>query len=159
MLELSGDTHLLTEAPQVEAASSSAGLSSAEPPAVATQATSSSARLTGSDTISLTQAVQAYCDSTLDSEEEGVADPATPGDTYEPPAELLFSGLYHGHVTMAKNGMYIGIGTTSSGQNYVDTGSDPKEDSSWFDEMLKPLESTDIPSYYPMQGSNWGTVR
>ena len=149
-----------TEAPTHDVASSSACPPSAQPPAVATQTSGIHRGRRGSDTISLTQAVQAYCESTLDSEEETNATPeAPPDDKYEAPPELLFSGLYHGHVTMGKNGMYFGIGTTSSGQNYVDIGSDPNEDSSWFDDMLKPLESTDVRSYYPMQGSNWGTVR
>ena len=99
----------------------------------------------------------------LDSEEEqseaAEAETQPPEDTYEPPTELLFSGLYQGHVTIGKNGLYFGIGTTASGQSYVDLGSEPNEDSSWFDEMLKPLEQTKVPPYYPMQGSSWGTVR
>ena len=44
------------------------------------------------------------------------------------------------------------MGTTETGQNYVDLGYDPSEDSSWFEEMLRPLEQEEVPSYYPMQG-------
>ena len=85
--------------------------------------------------------------------------PVSAGDEYDAPPGLLFSGLYQGHVTIGNNGMYFGIGTTESGQHYVDTGTDPTVDSSWFDEMLKPLDPTSIPQYYPVQGSNWGLVR
>ena len=82
-------------------------------------------------------------------------------DSEEVPAGLLFSGLYHGHVTV---GQYhyrqqYAIGTTLHGQGYVDLGTDPSEDSSWFDEMLKPLDTHEIPPHYPMQGSNWGLQR
>ena len=48
---------------------------------------------------------------------------------------------------------------SKSGQSYVDLGYDPEEYSSWFDEMIKPLELDDVAPYYPMQGSNWGFTR
>ena len=116
-LEKSGGMHLLNESrPTPEPNNSSARSSTEAPPAEESENTNSGQRQkrTGSDTLSLTQAVEAYCDSTLDSDEEqsDAADEATPlsHDTYEPPAELLFSSLYQGHVTMGKNGLYFGIG-------------------------------------------------
>ena len=145
-----GDTHLLNEdKPTHEPRSGSARSSTETPPTEVINSTTRKRKTrTGSDTLSLTQAVEAYCDSTLDSDEEPLEAPEDapiPEEAYEPPSELVFSGLYQGHVTMGKNGMYFGIGTTDSGQSYVDIGSDPNEDSSWFDDMLKPLEHTDVP--------------
>ena len=99
--------HLLNEGgPSQEPSSSTARSSTEAAPTEKTENTMSRQRQrrTGSDTLSLSQAIEAYCDSTLDSEEEQseVAEDATqpPDDIYEPPAELLFSGLYQGHVTM-----------------------------------------------------------
>ena len=122
----------------------------------------------GSKTLRLSQAVEAYYASDIDSSEEPEADAvdSAPGDPQDPstaepeqqPPSLLFSGLYQGNVTLGKNGCYYAMGT-SSDQHYIDLGYDPAEDSSWFDEMFKPLEETEIPAYYPMQGSNWGSVR
>ena len=63
---------------------------------------------------------------------------------------LLFSGLYHGYYELR----------TKNGQNYFeDLHSFPNEDSSWFDEMIQPLEVDEVTHVYPMQGSNWGNIR
>ena len=119
----------------------------------------------GSESLSLSQAVEAYYASDIDSENELGADAedSEQGDPQDPSTEdpdntslsLLISGLYQGY---AKNGYYYAMGS-SGGQHYVDLVYDPAEDSSWFDEMIKPLESTEVPTYFPMQGSNWGAVR
>ena len=76
----------------------------------------------------------------------------------EAPRSLFFSGIYRGYVTLGNHGLYYAMGT-HNGQNYVDLGYDPHEDSSWFDDMIRPIEETDVPPYYPMQGSKWGVTR
>ena len=71
------------------------------------------------------------------------------------PLSLIFSGLYQGRVTLGKNAYYYAMGS-NSGQSYVELAYDPAEDSSWFDETIKPLETTEVPTYYPMKGSKIG---
>ena len=77
-------------------------------------------------------------------------------ETQEPPRALLFSGLHQGHVTLGKNGYYYAMGTTDCGQNYVDLGYDPTEDSSWFEEMLRPLEQEEVPPTTPCKAPTGG---
>lgn len=67
-------------------------------------------------------------------------------------------GIYRGYVTLGNHGQHCALGT-HNGQHYFDLGYDPQEDSSWFDAMIRPVEDTDVPPYYPMQGSNWGLTR
>ena len=135
------------------------------------------------DEISLTQAVHDYCNSVSDHDTEGSqqedADEAASGDNavspspggdndgahgvpqpppQQAPRSLLFSGIYRGYVTLGSHGKYYAMGTRD-GQNYFDLGYDPQEDSSWFDDMIRPIEEADVPPYYPMQGSNWGLTR
>ena len=57
-----------------------------------------------------------------------------------------------------KEGGYVSLGR-KNGQSYFDLEVDPSEVSSWFQEMVKPLEESDIAPYYPMQGASWGNVR
>ena len=45
-----------------------------------------------------------------------------------------------------KNGSYFAMGS-NSGQSYLDLGYDPAEDSSWFDEIIKPLELDEVAPY------------
>ena len=165
----SGDTHLLYEEPNTQPhrdydANTGVASSSTEPPPKRIK----TSQRRGSDSLSLSQAVEAYCASDLDSEEEPVAQaddddlgpPQDPSldDPDSTPLSLLFSGLYQGNVTLGKYGYYYATGT-NSGQHYIDLGYDPAEDSSWCDEMFKPLEGTEVPAYYPTQGSNWGSIR
>ena len=114
----------------------------------------------GNETLSDSQAIEAYVSDTLDLGQETSSHTVEPQDA-EAPQALLFSGLYHGHVTVGRYHyrQQYAIGTTEHGQRYVDLGSDPAEDSSWFDEMLKPLDTNEVPPHYPMQGSNWGLQR
>ena len=67
---------------------------------------------------------------------------------------MNISGFRH----YGKNGRYYAMGTQND-QSYVDLGYDPNEDSSWFEQMVRPLAQDDPAPYYPMQGSNWGLTR
>ena len=141
-LQQSGELHLLEEPPIGQEARGSNEPYQASPPA--SVPTKSPEEVDSSDATALGEQTD-----TLES----------PEGAYTAPTGLLFSGLYQGHVTIGNNGMYFGIGTTEGGQHYVDTGTDPNVDSSWFDEMLKPLDPASIPQHYPIQGSTWGLVR
>ena len=116
----------------------------------------------GTDEISLTQAAEEYCASTNSDEESGGESPASETEGVEgtepehqeeppppPPTAQLFSGIYRGYVSLGRK----------NDQNYFDLEVDPNVDSSWFGEMIKPLEESDMAPYYPMQGANWGNVR
>ena len=122
-------------------------------------------KYSGKDTISDSQAVEAYVSDTLgtDQEAEQEAEEQYAGEHDDQPNHeaLLFSGKYQGHVTVGRYHyrQQYAFGSTEHGQGFVDLGTDPNEDSSWFDEMLKPLETHDRPTHYPMQGANWGFVR
>ena len=130
-----------------------------------------SRRWKGTDEISLTQAVDAYCDSTIDSDDDAIGNTEEEADrgltseteeghdeAYTTPQNLLFSGVFQGYVSLGKNSRYYAMGS-KSGQSYVDLWYDPEEDSSWFDDMIIPLEVDDVAPYYPMQGSYLGFVR
>ena len=111
----SGDTHLLYEDTNTKTGSTEVEItgtasSSTEPPPKRPR----TIPRRGTDTLSLSQAVEAYCASALDADEDPAAmtgeeadgvpqDPAS-GDTDNTTLSLLFSGLYQGHVTLGKNG-------------------------------------------------------
>ena len=163
-LEASGDTHLLYEEPTVQGSRTQ---TEAETASSSTDAAPKAKRRKYSrkDTISDSQVIEAYVSDTLDtdSEAEPEAEEQDAGELEAQPnyEALLFSGIYRGHVTVGRYHYRqpYAIGMTDHGQGFVDLGADPNEDSSWFDEMLKPLETHDRPTHYPMQGSNWGLVR
>ena len=143
-LQQSGDMYLLEEPPSGQESRGSNEPYQASPPATNVET-------------KLPEEVDSPNATALGEQTPGT--PETPDGAYTAPSGLLFSGLYHGHVTVGNNGMYFGIGTTDGGQQYVDIGTDPSVDSSWFDEMLKPLDPASIPQHYPIQGSTWGLVR
>ena len=159
-LAASGDSHVLDSPPNVPGdtplSETWTASSSADPAPLAKRR-----RYTGNDTLSDSQAVDAYVSDTLGTEQDDTEHTAEEKDDEPQQQALFFSGLYQGHVTVGRYHyrQQYAIGMTEHGQGYVDLGIDPAEDSSWFDEMLRPLETHDIPSHYPMQGSNWGLQR
>ena len=116
------------------------------------------------DTEVVTNAEEASrnCDPSANSPSQGEGDYGAQGAPESPPPQaprsLLFSGIYRGYVTLGNHGLYYAMGI-NNGQNYVYLGYDPHGDSSWFDDMIRPIEETDVPPYYPRQGSNWGLTR
>ena len=134
-----------------------------------TNAASPSRPRQGNDEISLTQAVDRYCaeaspetdaahegndlsqediSEPTDTEVGEVAPPDCQAETQPTPEQAHAQGIYRGYVQLCHR----------DGQSYFDLGNDPNEDSSWFEEMIKPLEEDERTTVYPMQGANWGMV-